>query len=55
MLTAGQSIDDLEQTIFPYGLERLFKSIDNSVNVLLSVGAAYKGEVDARNKHPVAQ
>ncbi len=55
MLTAGQSIDDLEQTVFPYGWERLLKSIDNNFNVLLGVGAAYKGEVDVRNKHPVTQ
>ena len=55
MLTTGQSIDDLEQTVFPHGSERLFKIINDSVNVLLSVGLAYKGEVDARNKHPVTQ
>ena len=55
MLTTGQSIDDLEQTVFPYGSERLFKSIDNRINVLLSVGSAYKGDADGRNKHPVSQ
>jgi hypothetical protein len=55
MLTTGQSIDDLEQAVFPYGSERLFKSIYNSVDVLLSVSTAYKGKMDARNKHPVTQ
>ena len=55
MLTTGKIIDDLEQTVFPYGSERLFKSTYNSVNVLLSVGAAYKSELDARNKYSVTQ
>lgn len=45
-VNAGQSINGLQQTA-SYGWEQLFKSIDNSVNFLLSVGAVYKNEVDA--------
>ena len=45
-VNAGQSINDLEQTAW-CGWERLFKSIDNSVNFLLSFGAVYKNAVDA--------
>ena len=45
-VNAGQSINDLEQTA-SYGWEQLFKSIDNSVNFLLSVGAVYKNAMDA--------
>ena len=45
-VNAGQSINGLQQTA-SYGWEQLFKSIDNSVNFLLSVDAVYKNEVDA--------